>query len=179
MSKAVESIESVESVESRTGGRGWGNVKRESEEKHGKCRKLLGFVTMAVCAMLVAVVPLQTSAGEAAKSKGKSYVKLAPVELKALLERKDFLFVNVHIPDEGEIERTDASIPFDKVDQQVHLFPAKKDAQIVLYCMSGRMSDIAADTLVRMGYTNVSHLEGGMVAWQKAGYPLKDAPPAR
>lgn len=134
---------------------------------------------MAVCAVLVALVPLQTSAREAAKSKGKSYVKLAPVELKALLERKDFLFVNVHIPYEGEIERTDASIPFDKVDQQVHLFPAKKDAKIVLYCMSGRMSDIAARTLLGLGYTNVSHLEGGMVAWRNAGYPLRDAPPTR
>ena len=37
------------------------------------------------------------------------------------------------------------------------------------------MSGIAADTLVRLGYTNVSHLEGGMVAWKKAGYPLKNA----
>ncbi|HSB72463.1 MAG TPA: rhodanese-like domain-containing protein [Candidatus Methylomirabilis sp.] len=96
-----------------------------------------------------------------------------------MLERKDFLFVNVHIPYEGEIEPTDASVPFDKVDQQLRVFPAKKDAKIVLYCMSGRMSGIAADTLVRLGYTNVSHLEGGMIAWRKAGYPLKDAPPAR
>jgi rhodanese-related sulfurtransferase len=135
-------------------------------------------MAMVACAMLVAAAAVPGGAGEAAGS-AQSYRKLTPAEMKAMLERKDFLFVNVHIPYEGEIDRTDASIPFDKVDQQVHLFPANKDAKIVLYCMSGRMSGIAADTLVRLGYTNVSHLEGGMIAWRKAGYPLRDAPPAR
>jgi rhodanese-related sulfurtransferase len=141
-------------------------------------RNLLGLMTMVACAMLVAVAALPDGAGEAAGS-AQSYRKLTPVELKAMLERKDFLFVNVHIPYEGEIDRTDASIPFDKVDQQVHFFPANKDAKIVLYCMSGRMSGMAADTLVRLGYTNVSHLEGGMIAWRKSGYALKDSPSAR
>jgi len=28
-----------------------------------------------------------------------------------------------------------------------------------------------AEALVRLGYTGVSHLEGGMLAWRKAGYP--------
>ncbi|HSB80618.1 MAG TPA: rhodanese-like domain-containing protein, partial [Candidatus Methylomirabilis sp.] len=107
------------------------------------------------------------------------YGKLAAGELKAMLERKDFLFVNVHIPYEGEIGRTDAFIPYDKVEQQLHLLPANKDAMIVLYCMSGRMSGIAAESLLRLGYTNVSHLEGGMVAWKKVGYPLKNAPSVR
>jgi len=128
--------------------------------------------------MLVAVTALPDGAGEAAGS-AQSYRKLTPAEMKVMLERKDFLFLNAHIPYEGEIDKTDASIPFDKVDQQIHLFPANKDAKIVLYCMSGRMSGIAADTLVRLGYTNVSHLEGGMIAWRKAGYALKDSPSAR
>jgi rhodanese-related sulfurtransferase len=39
--------------------------------------------------------------------------------------------------------------------------------------MSGRMSEIAANTLVRRGYRSVSHMEGGMLSWLKAGYPLK------
>ena len=134
---------------------------------------------LTMCAIAVAVAPLPLDAAGSAGAKGGSYGKLAVGELKAMLERKDFLFVNVHIPYEGEIDRTDAFIPFDKVEQQLHLLPAKRDAKIVLYCMSGRMSGIAAGSLVRLGYTNVSHLEGGMIAWQKAGYPLKNAPSTR
>jgi rhodanese-related sulfurtransferase len=34
------------------------------------------------------------------------------------------------------------------------------------------MSTAAAQTLVRLGYTNVWHLEGGFIAWEQAGFPL-------
>lgn len=134
---------------------------------------------LAICVMFVALAVFPAGAGEVAKPEHGSYGKLAAGDLKAMLEWKNFLFVNVHIPYEGEIGRTDAFIPYDKVEQQLHLLPANKDAKIVLYCMSGRMSGIAAESLLRLGYINVSHLEGGMVAWKKAGYSLKNAPSGR
>ena len=154
-------------------------MNREIEGKSDSHGARRGLVALVAFLLLLAFGAVPAGPGEAATPKGGSYGKLAAGELKAMLERKDFLLVNVHIPYEGEIGQTDASVPFDKVDQQLHVFPAKRDAKIVLYCMSGRMSGMAADTLARLGYTNVSHLEGGMVAWRKAGYPLQEAPPAR
>ena len=50
--------------------------------------------------------------------------------------------------------------------------PSDKGAKIVLYCRSGRMSEIAANELVRLGYRNVSHIAGVFVAWAKAGHEL-------
>jgi rhodanese-related sulfurtransferase len=35
------------------------------------------------------------------------------------------------------------------------------------------MGATAAETLVRLGYTRVFNLEGGFLAWQQAGYPVK------
>lgn len=39
--------------------------------------------------------------------------------------------------------------------------------RIVLYCASGGRSALAADTLQRMGYEDVAHLDGGLKAWKK------------
>jgi rhodanese-related sulfurtransferase len=97
---------------------------------------------------------------------------LAPTELAEMLGDKNFFFVNTHIPYEGEIEPTDAFIPYDQIQENLALFPAERDAMIVLYCRSGRMSAIAADALENLGYTNVWDLEGGMIAWEEAGFRL-------
>lgn len=93
-------------------------------------------------------------------------------DLEQMLRKKDFLFLNVHIPYEGEIAPTDAFIPFDRIGDNLAVLPADKTAAIFLYCRSGRMSKIAATTLADLGYTGVSQLEGGMIAWEAAGYAL-------
>jgi len=92
-------------------------------------------------------------------------------ELQTMLENKDFVFVN-HIPYEGEISKTDLSIPYNEIDQNLDKLPDDKNAKIVLYCRSDRMSGIAAETLVGLGYTNVWNLDGSMVAWEQAGLKL-------
>ena len=48
-----------------------------------------------------------------------------------------------------------------------------KDARIVLYCGGGYRSALAADSLQKMGYTNVLSLAGGMHAIREAGFPLE------
>jgi len=104
---------------------------------------------------------------------GGAYTDASVAELQAMLKNKDFTFVNVHIPFEGDIAGTDVSIPYNEIEQNLSKLPADKDAKIVLYCRSGRMSSIAAETLVGLGYTNVWNLKGGMVEWEKAGLPLE------
>ena len=112
--------------------------------------------------------------GERVIVAGGSYTDVSVNELQSMLAKKDFVFVNVHIPYEGDIANTDLSIPYDEIDQHLEQLPANKDAKIVLYCRSGRMSSIAAETLVGLGYTNVWSLKGGMVAWEQAGLPVEE-----
>lgn len=101
------------------------------------------------------------------------YTDITVSDLEQMLENKDFVFVNVHIPFEGDIPNTDLSIPYNEIDQELGQLPSEKDARIVLYCRSDRMSTIAAETLASLGYTNVFNVEGGMVAWERAGLPIE------
>jgi rhodanese-related sulfurtransferase len=104
---------------------------------------------------------------------GGSYTDVSVQELQVMLENKDFVFVNVHIPFEGDIPGTDVSIPYDEIDQHLDQLPTEKDAKIFLYCRSDRMSNIAAETLVGLGYTDVWNLVGGFNAWENAGLPIE------
>lgn len=93
-------------------------------------------------------------------------------QLAEMLKTKDFTFINVHVPYDGEIEKTDAFIAYDTVKSDSPGLPQDKNARIVIYCKSGRMSRIAADKLVSLGYKSVYDLSGGMDGWQASGYPL-------
>ena len=100
------------------------------------------------------------------------YVDITVEQLKSALTNKNFSLINTHIPYEGELPQTDAFIPYNEVEANLSQLPADKNARIVLYCRSGRMSTEAAQTLVNLGYTNVVEVDGGMQAWETAGNEL-------
>ena len=107
-----------------------------------------------------------------------NYTNITVETLKTMLdERPDsFLLVNTHIPFEGDIPQTDLSIPYNEILENLDQLPQDKDAEIVLYCRSDRMSHAAAADLVQAGYTNVINVTGGFRAWEAAGYPLEMNP---
>ncbi len=130
---------------------------------------VIGTLISAACG----ASPAPSDVGKIVSIDGGTYTDVTVPELEVMLENKDFTFINVHIPFEGDIPKTDLSIPFDKIDQNLNQLPADKDAKIVLYCRSGSMSSIAAKTLVNLDYTNVWNLNGGFNEWKAVGQPLE------
>ena len=114
-------------------------------------------------------------AGRQISAPGGFYKNINPSELNTMLSNKDFVFINVHVPFAGNIQGTDLSIPYDQIGATEYLrqLPANKEVKIVLYCRSGRMSEIAATELVALGYTNILNLDGGMVSWEQTGHKIE------
>ena len=114
-----------------------------------------------------------TEIGKEIKVNGGSYKDISVNELVGMMESKDFTLVNVHIPFEGDLPKTDLSIAYNAIGQHVDQLGGDKNAKIVLYCKSDSMSMMAAEELVKLGYTNIWNLDGGMVAWENAGQPIE------
>lgn len=60
----------------------------------------------------------------------------------------------------------------DDFKEQLNHKGIKPCKPVVVYCRSGRRSAAAAKTLAQMGY-KVYNLNGGIVAWEKAGRPVE------
>ena len=45
------------------------------------------------------------------------------------------------------------------------MFPPEKDEEIIVYCKKFSRGPLAAETLVKLGYTNVKYLYGGMTVY--------------
>jgi len=100
------------------------------------------------------------------------YKNISPSDLADMLKHKDFVLIDVHIPEQAHIPGTDAFIPFNEISQRQVDLPQDKNAKIVLYCRSGSMSRQAAENLVKLGYNNVYNLVGGLKAWRAEGYSV-------
>jgi len=138
-------------------------------------KRFLTVISLLFGVLLAACQAGKTSvAGKQVQVQGGAYTEISVGELQSMLENKDFVLVNVHVPFEGNIPDTDGSIPYDQIAQNLDQLPAEKDAKIVLYCRSDRMSTIASETLVDLGYTNIYNLDGGMVNWENAGLDLEN-----
>lgn len=136
-------------------------------------KKLMLITISLVFVLLTACVPASP-----AEPEENSYTNISVETLKAMLDERpgSFLLVNTHIPFEGDIPNTDLSIPYNEILANLDQLPQDKDAEIVLYCRSDRMSHATSADLVEAGYTNVKNVLGGFNAWKAAGYPLDMAP---
>jgi adenylyltransferase/sulfurtransferase len=88
-------------------------------------------------------------------------------QLKARMDNNTAPFVlDVREPHEYQIVDIGAPlIPVGDLPNQLHRLTFPKTTEIVVHCKSGARSQRAALFLKEQGYTNVSNLAGGILAW--------------
>ncbi len=101
--------------------------------------------------------------------------ELTVADVKAKIDRGDrFHLVDVREDREWSAGHLPGAVHLGKgvlerdVEQAI---PGTADV-IVLYCGGGFRSALAADSLQKMGYSNVASMDGGFRVWRESGLPL-------
>jgi molybdopterin/thiamine biosynthesis adenylyltransferase/rhodanese-related sulfurtransferase len=66
-------------------------------------------------------------------------------------------------------------IPRGQLEHQIEAAVPDKATEVVLYCRSGARSGRGTEQLQQLGYTDVTNMAGGILAWEADGLPI-DAP---
>jgi rhodanese-related sulfurtransferase len=72
-------------------------------------------------------------------------------------------WVDYHVPGSTQI-------PLGSLASRVNEVP--KDKEVVVVCHSGNRSQTGRDILLKAGFTRVTSMSGGLVAWGNQGLPL-------
>jgi rhodanese-related sulfurtransferase len=97
-------------------------------------------------------------------------------DVKAKMDRGETLhFIDIREDHEFDKDRAAGARHVGRgiLERDIEGLIPEKEAEIVLYCGGGYRSALSADSLQRMGYTNVKSMTGGIRAWREAGYPTE------
>ena len=97
-----------------------------------------------------------------------TYEQISGAEAKALMDSESgYIIIDARTQseyDEGHIPGA-ILIPEYEIADRAENELLDKDQLILVYCRSGRRSKIAAEELVKLGYTNVKEF-GGIIDWE-------------
>ena len=95
-------------------------------------------------------------------------MNITAAEAKEIMDnRDDYVILDTRTQeeyDEGHIPRA-VLIPYDEILQKAETVLTDKNQLILVYCRSGRRSKLAAEDLVKLGYTNIKEF-GGILDWK-------------
>lgn len=101
--------------------------------------------------------------------------EISPQETAAALKRGDTLLIDVRDPDEWQEDHIPDAKNFSRGTVELEIEGAAPDLStpIITHCGGGGRSALTAESLQRMGYTNVKSMAGGFKAWKAAGLPTR------
>lgn len=98
----------------------------------------------------------------------KMYINISPDEAKQIMDSgEDYVLLDTREKDEYDAGHIPGAIliPYTEIEEKAESVITNKDAQILVYCRSGRRSKIAAEALLKLGYTDIKEF-GGIIDWQ-------------
>ena len=87
----------------------------------------------------------------------------------------DLIILDVRTQSEYDAGHINGSIliPNTELESRIDEVQMYKDTEIIVYCRTGARSLAAVNILIAHNFTKVYNMEGGITAWDSAGYPTQ------
>lgn len=127
-------------------------------------KKLFCIIPILLCILLGAC---GNDTDNTNKGENAMYEQITAEEAKKIIDSgEEHIILDVREQDEFDAGHIPGAIllPYTEIESKAEDVLPDKDKQILVYCRSGRRSKIAAEALVKLGYTNVKEF-GGIIDW--------------
>ena len=118
--------------------------------------------------LLILTILLLTACGQQNQDTQEAvYMNITAQEAKELMDTQTgYIILDTRTQEEYDQGHIPGAIliPYDEVLEKAEGILTEKDQLILVYCRSGRRSKIAANDLVKLGYTNIREF-GGIIDW--------------
>ncbi len=123
-------------------------------------------ITFAVITLLILTACSATPTPAEDHLEPAEYIKINAEEAKKMMDESEVIIVDVRTTEEFEEARIEGSIliPDYAIEQLAAEMLPDKEATILVYCRTGRRSELASRILIEQGYRNVYDF-GGIVDW--------------
>ena len=128
----------------------------------------LVLLLLAISLIAFLVMGCSKQAAKTDGDKSSVYQKITPAVVKERLDKGEkLIIVDVRTKEEydGGHFPNSLLIPYDEIEKKAPALLTDKNAAIIVYCRTGRRSEIATKALIGMGYTNVADM-GGISDWK-------------
>ena len=120
-------------------------------------------LVIIILAMLVL-----TACGQDKENKQEAvYVNITAQQAKELMTTEEnYIILDTRTQEEYDESHIPGAIviPYDEILEKAEGILTDKNQLILVYCRSGRRSKLAAEDLVKLGYTNIKEF-GGIIDW--------------
>jgi rhodanese-related sulfurtransferase len=107
--------------------------------------------------------------------RGSRQVAIDPEQVRRLLDRGEVRLLDVRTPAEFESVHIPGAynVPLGTLAEHGEELRRHVDGPVVLVCRSGSRARQAEEALREIGMTQLHVLDGGMEAWERAGFPVR------
>jgi len=125
-------------------------------------------VLLKNCQLVFVVLLLGNTAAQAGSG---DLMSLSPKEASALYVAEKAVIVDVRDDSEWNGQHIPGAIhiPLAQLSERLSELKQYKDSPVITQCRSGGRSAKAYDELKSAGFTKVYNMDGGIIAWDKAG----------